>query len=201
MNINQKLAFDSLKKNKNDSKALIILSVIIFTLLISISICLPTYFDADNQQNLKDNGKWIYYAVSVDFQGLRYLKDNNEEVVATADLGVANYDTGYLVTGVESNFDKLVNTENIIEGDFPQEGEIALSKILLNKLGYQGNIGETVRIDYQDNENNQQTVIARLSGVIIDTTIYDSTYLNSFMETATDVIKVGDVVLLFMIKN
>ena len=197
MNINQKLAFDSLKKNKNDSKALIILSVIIFTLLISISICLPTYFDADNQQNLKDNGKWIYYAVSVDFQGLRYLKDNNEEVVATADLGVANYDTGYLVTGVESNFDKLVNTENIIEGDFPQEGEIALSKILLNKLGYQGNIGETVRIDYQDNENNQQTVIARLSGVIIDTTIYDSTYLNSFMETATDVIKVGDVVLPF----
>src|SRR5699024_2265986 len=58
-------------------------------------------------------------------------------------------------------------------------------------------IGETVRIDYQDNENNQQTVIARLSGVIIDTTIYDSTYLNSFMETATDVIKVGDVVLPF----
>lgn len=198
MSVNLDLAICNLKRYRRDSTTMIILSTIIYTLLLSLSLCLPTYFNALNLKMIVENGKWIHYDANIDSQKAKYLQAHNDEVALMSQLGLADYDgNNYLVTGLENNVEQLVNLSRNLSGKLPQTGEIALSEELLHQLGYQGNLQEIVTIDYLDNNQNHQTVTGKLSGVIKNNEIINFDGQSHSPENYQDTISIGDIILPF----
>lgn len=195
MNINRQLAINNLKRNKQDTRSLIILATIIFTLLLTIALILPPYYQAQAQKRFVDNGKWIFYGEAVSLSDYQNIIDNNDEVVALSELGKASYNQNYLVTGVTGDLNALVNMTKLIDGKMPQDGEIVLSQVVLDSLNYTGSIGDMITIEYQDNKQNIQKIEARLSGIINNNILYQGTYLNFALSQVYNQITIGDIII------
>lgn len=197
MSINFKLAYDSFRRNKHDTTMLVILGVIVFTLLVSIANIATTYHQALNQKELKDNGKWLYYQEAVDYSFYRETVLRFDDVATIENVGLISDDNSYNIVRLSDNFSELVNT-TIIEGAYPQTGQIALSQDLLDSFGYQGKIGETITINYNDLNDNSITVTAKLSGIILNNEIslkYNTLSMTGKITEQFQLVKLGDVIL------
>lgn len=196
MSINLKLAYSNFRRNKQDTVILLILGVLIFTLLISIVNSATIYSQAAKQKELQDSGKWLYYQKSVDYSLYQETLSTFDSVATIENIGVAAYETSYNVVRLSENFNQLVNSK-VIQGDFPQAGQIALSQSLLDELGYQGKVGETVRIKYNDLNGIEIIITAQLSGIVLneDIKIKKEKLDTNGLSTTIELVNIGSVIL------
>lgn len=170
MNINVKLAYDNLKRNRHDTMVTFGLAVFIFIALISITNISYIYNNAVYQKQLKESGKWVYYQDSINLEQYHQIEKVSDDTATVENVGIAQYDQAYNVVSLSENFNNLVGPI-VIDGTYPKEGELALSKMLLCKLGYEGKTGEVINLDYQDHNGNMVTFQGKLSGIVTQETI------------------------------